>query len=245
MGSGGKENSLGFPLTSCLRLSLEAGSCHDRAGLHPGTSRRRHEGQRRRNHCRADQTLNYLHSLLPPQRWGESGSTGSHEPPWTTLLLLPSFPLPHPFPGLRRGSGLHSGQAQPFKKAISRSDVKGDALFIQALLQKAGLSLTRGSYRSTTNFFCLFMPFTKCPKTLLCHQLPLTTRPTQARGTQQDAAGPGGSATLIPPSRVCAGQPCLPPHGNHTLRLGFTPLEGIQSGPRGKATAQAGAPACD
>jgi len=62
--------------------------------------------------------LVYLHSLFPLQRWGESGSTGSHEPP-QSILLLPSFPLPNPFPRLRQGSGHRLGQTQPFKKAIS------------------------------------------------------------------------------------------------------------------------------
>lgn len=95
--------------------------------LHPRAS-----GRCRGSPCREGETLGYLHSLLLLQCWGSPAARASCcGPPsfssFSTLLLLLS-----PVHRLRQGSGLPLGQTQPSKKAISRLDVRGAALWIEA-----------------------------------------------------------------------------------------------------------------
>lgn len=109
----------------------------------------------------------------PSAGLGEPSSVAIQELLKTTLLHFSTLLLPlSPVPRLRQGSGLPLEQTQPSKKAIACLDVTGGALWIEATAQ-AVLCLRCGSYRHTTNAFCLLLPVTKHPKTLLCHQFTL------------------------------------------------------------------------
>lgn len=130
----------------------------------------------------------------PLQCW-EPSSTASQEPaldhppsPLLHLLLLLS-----PIPRLRQGSGLPLEQTQPSKKAISHLEMPSG---LKPTAQ-AVLCPRCGSYRHTSDAFCLFLPFTKHPKTLLCHQRSSLTQLSGTQGVEQ-------AQEAAPCSSLCA-----------------------------------------